>query len=75
MLAIFNQSKILENSFLMIINLIPCVQQSLRHVYIEILYKVCVASSMKMGSVDSESMSSGLGRMTERNIRAWGCQE
>jgi hypothetical protein len=74
-LAIFNQGKFLENSFLMLFNSIPCIQQSLRHVYIETLYKVHVVSSIKMGSVDSESTSSGLGRMTERNLRVWGSQE
>ena len=38
----------------------------------ESLYKVHVASSFKMGSVDSESMSHSLGRMTERNKSGGG---
>jgi hypothetical protein len=38
----------------MAMNSVLCIQQSLRHAYIETLYKVLMASSMKMGSVDSE---------------------
>lgn len=40
----------------MIINSILCTQQSLRCVYIEIRYKVHVASFITMGSADSEAV-------------------
>lgn len=60
MLAISNQSKVLDKND-------NNSQQSLRHIYMKSLYKVHVASSIKMGSVDSESMSHSLDRMTERN--------
>lgn len=52
-LAISRQSPTSENSFLMIINPALYVTQSSLHVYTETLYKVHMASSRKMGSIDS----------------------
>lgn len=50
----------------MTITSVPCVQQSLRHVSIKTLYKVHVISSIKMSTVDSETVQDkGLGRKTE----------
>jgi hypothetical protein len=40
----------------MTLNSVPGVQQNLRHVYIDALYKVHMASSTKMGSVVSEAI-------------------
>ena len=44
-------------------NSVLYIQQSLRHAYIETLYKVLMASSITMGSVDSE---------IKLRIRVWG---
>lgn len=50
----------------MTINSVPCVQQSLRHVSIKTLYKVHMISSIKMSTVDSETVQDkGLRRTTE----------
>lgn len=47
----------------MIINSILCVQQSLKHVYLETLYKLHLTFSIMMCSVDWETM---------RKTRIWG---
>lgn len=54
-LAISRQSPTSENSFLMIINPALYVTQSSLHVYTGTLYTVHMASSRKMGSIDSDS--------------------
>lgn len=43
--------------------LVQCIQQSLRQAYTETLYKVYMASSTKMGSLNSETVQGkGLSR-------------
>lgn len=56
-LAIFKQHiMIWGESFLMITNSVPRVQQSSRHGDIETLYRVHTASSMNMGSGDLQTV-------------------
>ena len=53
--AVYLSTAHFGESFLAIINSIPCVQQNLRRVYTETLYKVHMASSRKMSTADSNN--------------------
>lgn len=55
-LAIFKQSTVLGKSFMITINSVLYAQQSLRHVFIETLYKVHTAFFIKTNSVALETM-------------------
>lgn len=64
-LAIFKYSTILVKKFPDVNELNLVCTTNLRHVYIEALYEVHMASFVKMDSIDREMMLMGLGRMTE----------
>lgn len=57
-LGIFKYSTDLERSFLGTVISVPCAQYSLRHGYIETLFKVHMTLSIKKGSVDGQSVLS-----------------
>lgn len=62
-LPTFRYRAVLEKSFLIIINSALCIPQSISHTYIEVLYKLHMALSVRQVLVDSETMP---------KIREWG---